>query len=161
MPESRLYLMAFSTRLVIARDIFTLSTSAVTSRMLSRISSTFPRLAMGRRRFKISSSSPLIFTCSMFIWSSAVLSILTSISRSSMIWFSRSISSEISVINSRYSSTGTSSIPIRESASTRIEVMGVFSSWDTLETNSWRDWSTALSLLRDFWTDWDRSLVSL
>ena len=78
-----------------------------------------------------------------------------------MIWFSLSISSDMSVMNSRYSSTGASSIPIRESASTRMEVMGVFSSWDTLETNSCLDWSTAFNLLRDFCTEWDSCLVSL
>ena len=51
-------------------------------------------------------------------------------------------------------------MPISESASTRMEVMGVFSSWDTLETNSWRDWSTAFSLVRDFFTAWLSRLVS-
>ena len=66
----------------------------------------------------------------------------------------------MSAINSRYSSTGTSSMPISESASTRMEVMGVFNSWDTLETNSWRDWSTAFSLVRDFFTAWLSRLVS-
>ena len=68
-----------------AKDIFTSSTSAVTSRMLSRINSTFPRLAMGRRRFKIISSCRLMFTWAMFIWLSADLSIFTRVSRSSMI----------------------------------------------------------------------------
>ena len=60
-----------------------------------------------------------------------------------------------------WGSTGASSVPIRESARTRMEVMGVFNSWDTLETNSWRDWSTARSLLSDLFTAADSCLVSL
>ena len=68
--------------------------------------------------------------------SAADLSILTSESRSLMILVSRSISPPISCINSRYSSIGTSSCPFNESASTFIEVSGVFNSWETLDTNS-------------------------
>ena len=59
-----------------------------------------------------------------------------------MILFSRSISSVISPINSLYNSTGTSSWARSESANTFIEVSGVFSSCDTLDTNSSLDLST-------------------
>ena len=46
------------------------------------------------------------------------------------------------------SRVGASSIPIRESARTRIDVIGVLSSWETLETNSCLDWSTAFNFSR-------------
>ena len=70
---------------------------------------------------------------------SAALSIFTSESRSVMILFSRSISDAISTINSWYNSTGAPSWAVSESASTFMDVSGVFSSCDTLETNSCRD----------------------
>ena len=76
------------------------------------------------------------------------LSIRTRVRRSSMILLSRSISSDISPMNSWYSSLGTSSMLMRESARTRMEVIGVFNSWDTLDTNSCLDWSTAFRLCR-------------
>ena len=49
---------------------------------------------------------------------------------------------------------------MRESASTRMEVMGVFSSWDTLETNSCLELSTSRSLAKDWLTDSDISRSS-
>ena len=115
---------------------------------------------MGRSRFNISCSNALISTWAILI-SVAALSIFTRDSKSSIILLSLSISSEISIINSRYSSTGTSSIPISESASTRMDVIGVFSSWDTLDTNSSLDWSTVFSLVSVVVTADDISLVSL
>ena len=83
-PSSILYLMAFSTRFVMAGDSFISSTSAVTSRMLSKISSTLRRLAMGRSRFKICSTRTFKFTWVIFN-SASDLSILTRDNRSSMI----------------------------------------------------------------------------
>ena len=65
-----------------------------------------------------------------------------------MIWFSRSTSFLMSIMNSRYISTGTSSCCTRESARTFIDVMGVLSSWETLETNSCLDSSSAFILAR-------------
>ena len=62
-----------------------------------------------------------------------------------MILFSRSISLAISCRNSRYISGEAFSSMSRESARTFIEVMGVFSSWETFETNSWREASRALA----------------
>ena len=60
-----------------------------------------------------------------------------------MIWFSLSTSFLISTMNSRYISTGTLSCSTSESARTFMEVIGVLSSWDTLETNSCLDSSSA------------------
>ena len=134
-PCSRLYLMAFSIRLVKINESFTSSTSAIISRLLMSVSSISVFLAIGRSRRKISSVSALISTDVIFT-DAADLSIFTSASRSLMILSSRSISSAISTMNSRYSSTGTSSCAIRESASTFMEVIGVFSSWETFATKS-------------------------
>ena len=92
------------------------------------------------------------------------MSIFTKESRSVMIVFSRSISSAMSVINSLYSSFGTSPISpcaTRESASTFMEVNGVFNSWDTLETNSCRESSCTFIRLRIRLYASDRSSVSV
>ena len=127
--------MPFSTRFEMASVSFTSSTSAVTGRKLSSTSSTCCFCAIGRRRFKISSSSSLILSTAIFRLSAA-LSIFTSESRSVIILFSRSISVVISCMNSLYSSNGAFSCMFKESASTFIDVKGVFNSCETFETNS-------------------------
>ena len=78
----------------------------------------------------------------------ADLSSFTKERRSSIIFASLSISSEISCINSAYISFGTFSILIKESANTLIDVIGVFNSWDTLATNSSLDLSASCSFAR-------------
>ena len=137
--------MAFSTRFEIARDSFISSTSAVTGLKLSNTTSIFRVAAIGRSRFRIFSTRVFIFSDLIFSVF-AVLSILTRDSRSLMILFSLSISSDKSPMNSLYNSAGTSSCVRRESASTFMEVRGVFSSWDTLETNSFLESSRTLIL---------------
>ena len=127
--------MAFSTRFEIAKVSFTSSTSATTSLALSKITSISRCFAIGLKRFKINSNKELISIVSMFK-SGAVLSSFTRDNKSLIILFSLSISSAISTINSLYNSTGTSSCAIKESANTFMEVIGVFNSWETLDTNS-------------------------
>ena len=144
-PSSTLYLIPFSTRLLMASVNFTSSTSALTGRKESRIREILLWSAIGRRRFRIFSSSSLIFILVIFI-SAAFLSIFTRESRSVIILFSLSISSVISERNSWYSSSGTPCCPTRESARTFMEVIGVFSSWDTLDTNSCLDSSRVFIL---------------
>ena len=136
--------MAFSTRLENASDSLDASISALTLRLLSNTTSTLAFSAIGRRRFRIVSINSFTSVTAMF--SSWVFrSIFTRVSKSEIMEFSLSISSAISCINSRYNSFGTSSCVRRESASTFMEVSGVFSSWDTLDTNSCLDSSTSLS----------------
>ena len=91
----------------------------------------------------------------------AALSSFTSDKRSSIIFASLSISSEISCINSAYISFGTFSIPISESAKTLIEVIGVFSSCDTFATNSSLNLSAACNFASVVLIFSDMDFVSL
>ena len=131
--------MAFSIRLVNANVSFTSSISAVTGLKLSNTSSTCCLSAIGCSLLRICSSRSLMFTLVM-LRSAADLSIFTSESRSLMIFVSLSISFVISPINSLYISTGASSpIQFIESASTFMDVRGVFNSCETFDTNSCLD----------------------
>ena len=123
----------------------TSSTSAITGLKLSSTTSIFFTSAIGLNLFKVLSTSSLIFTVEILILSFP-LSILTRLSKSVIISFSRSISFAISVKNSWYNSSGTFSWPTKESARTFIEVIGVFNSWDTFETNCCLD-SSCLAII--------------
>ena len=137
--------MAFSIRFVNASVIFTSSTSATTGLKLSNTNSTCCFSAIGFNRFKICSSNSFTFKLAIFK-SAADLSIFTRESKSLIILVSLSISLPISSINSLYNSIGASSMLLRESANTFIEVNGVFNSCDTFETNSCLDSSKTFIL---------------
>ena len=113
--------------------------------MLTIVSSISLFWAIGRTLRRTSSTIPLTLV-SLMLSLESFRSILTSVSSSVMIWFSLSTSFLISIMNSRYISTGTLSCCTRESARTFIDVIGVFSSWETLETNSCLDSSSAFIL---------------
>ena len=137
--------MAFSTRLDITWVILTSSTCATTGLKLSNNSSIFFFAASGFNLFSTSSSSSFILTDDMLSTDEA-LSSLTMHNKSSIILFSLSISLTISSMNSLYTSTGTFSCVLSESANTFMDVIGVLSSCDTFETNSDLEESSSLFL---------------
>ena len=118
------------------------SISAYTSLILTIVSSISLFCAIGLTLFRISSHISLTLH-SLILSLESLRSMRTRVSSSVMIWFSLSTSFLISSMNSRYISTGALSICSRESARTFMEVIGVLSSWDTLETNSCLDSSSA------------------
>ena len=115
--------------------------------MLTMVSSISLFWAIGRTLRRIISTISLTFVSLTFSLES-LRSMRTSVRSSVMIWFSLSTSFLMSIMNSLYISTGTLSCETRESARTFIEVMGVLSSWDTLETNSCLDSSKAFMRAR-------------
>ena len=147
-----MYFTAFSIRFEKASVSLTSSISPTTSRKLSKVTSIFLLAAIGFILFNRSSKRALILTWVIFN-AADFLSIFTRVKRSFIILLSLSISSTISVMNSRYISFGTSSCKSRESASTFMEVIGVFSSCDTFETNSCLDSSNTCILLSNTLND--------
>ena len=122
-------------RLDSASESLTSSTSAVTALKLSNISSTWFLTAIGRSLLSICSRSSLR-SVGFTLIVPVLRSNFTRERRSFIILSSLSISLLISVRNSLYISTLASGWLSRESASTFIDVIGVLSSWDTLDTNS-------------------------
>ena len=88
------------------------------------------------------------------------MSVLTRVRRSLMISASRSISWTISSMNSLYISAGTSLCVRSDSDNTFIEVIGVFSSCDTFETNSCLDSSSNCALLNILLISFVRAFIS-